>query len=247
MATRGWAALAVTVVLGSAAPARAATITIDAYSRGCIGQNGSFNCLSVPGPTQNYAAGQFDLSGTPFELRNFFIFDLAAVGGTIVSATLLLDMTKYTNAYDSADATETYTLFDYAGDPLALPVAPSNVGRFTDLGTGVVFGSRDYSQADTGVGGNNLTTIVLNGDALLALNAARLGVGVFAVGGAITSLSGTGEQSIFGNTHLDGAVSRLQVEYVPEPATLALVGAGVLAAAARRRVQRRRRRVSGAR
>lgn len=226
----------------AAAPAAAATITIDAYSRGCIGQNGSFNCLSIPGPTQNYFAGQVDVSGEPFELRNFFIFDLSAVPGTIVGASLLLDMTRYAGAYVSPDATETYTVFDYAGNPLTLPVSPSSVTRFTDLGTGVVFGSRVYSEADTGVGTNNLTTILLNTDALLALNTARMGVGVIAFGGALTSLSGTSPQGIFGNTHLDGALSRLEVEYtpVPEPGTLMLLGSALMAAGIH--VRRRSRR-----
>jgi len=74
-------------------------------------------------------------------------------------------------------------------------------------------------------------------DGLAALNAAR--GGLFALGGAWTSLASFGDEYVFGYTVAPDNPDVRQLEFrtlpsVPEPATLALLSIGALFAARRR-------------
>lgn len=171
----------------------------------------------------NYIAGRIG----SLEYRNFFVFDLSGVSGTVTSASLQLF--NPSTGYVSPDANEMYTLYDVSTSITALTTGGSGqTAIFTDLGTGTTYGSVSVSSGDNG----QLVEITLNGNGLAALNGAT---GSFAIGGALTSLSGSSTQHVFGWTHLGNPTKKLfletgelsQTQPVPEPSTLVLVGSGL--------------------
>jgi hypothetical protein len=217
------------------APAVARADVINAIDSGWYSEAGAHTAQN-----QNYLTG--DLSGSG--RRSFFVFDLTAVANEIVNASVQLynpdNALPALRGYVSPDATETFRLYDVSTPVASLTASsaagPAGVAVFDDLGSGSVFGERVVSVADNGT----TVSVALNADGLAALNAAR--GGLFALGGALTSLGAFGDEYVFGfSVALDNPdIRRLEfrtIEAVPEPATIALLGlAGVFAA--RRRVRR---------
>jgi hypothetical protein len=164
----------------------------------------------------NYIVGRYDV-----DYRNFFVFDLSSVTGTITSATLKLfnPSDRPGSGYLSPDATETLELYDVSTSIASLTDGTTGVSAFTDLGSGTSFGSTIVSVADNGT----FITITLNASALSALNVAG---GLFAIGGAVTTLSGPDFQYVFGNSDLNpGTTLELETTTaLPTPGTLALFG-----------------------
>ena len=137
----------------------------------------------------NYLVGQ---AGS-VQYHDYFVFNLSTVTQQISAVQLVLS--NPTNGYSSPDPTETYSLFDVS-TPLA-SLEATGTGQtaiFNDLGSGTALGSRNYSAADNGA----ITSIPLNSSAVNSLNAAR--GGQIAVGGALTTISGTATQEVFAFT-----------------------------------------------
>ena len=97
----------------------------------------------------------------------------------IASAKLALSVPA--TGYISADPSENYELHDVTTSLGNLLNGTGGVAAHTDLGTGVVYGSRMMTAADSG----NVVEIELNSSAIAALNAA---IGLFGIGGSITTL-----------------------------------------------------------
>lgn len=220
------AAVVCATLAGCTPSASAATITLDATSRGWMRSDGQPN---ITGPTANYFVG---LKGE--EYRNFFFFDLTGITDVIVSASLVLDLGG-TGATRSPDATETYTLFDVTTPLDTVLNGTGGHAAFDDLASGTSYGSQNVSMT---LPSYSVLTMALNLDAIAALQAA-LG-SRFGVGGAITTLNGGADQLMFSNT--SGYSTRLVLETepapptaVPEPATLTLLGAGLIALASQGR------------
>jgi len=172
----------VTLSLVDATAARGATITITNSDSGWYDVTG-FHDPSVV----NYIAGQFFGD----QWRNFFVFDLSAVGGqTITGAQLQL----FTHEISSSG---TYTTYDVTTPVPALTAGGSGMlGTYSDLGSGLSFGSIGLSPGER----YSLILIPLNATAITAIQA-NAG-GLFAIGGDYLG-DGGDEDYVFAFSDLD--------------------------------------------
>lgn len=155
----------------------------------------------------NYLVGK---CGAPYCIdgaaifRNFFVFDLAPVPGTILTATL--EVENHETGFESSQPSETWTIYEVSTPVNTLVTSTSSEAIYADLGSGTVFGSAQVSAASNG----ELVTVPLNNDAVSALNAA---IGnTFAVGGALTTLEANDQTEwVFASTNNADYVRRLVV------------------------------------
>jgi hypothetical protein len=162
---------------------------------------------------KNYAAGPNDT------YRNYFVFDLSGVTGTITSATLRLDS-------GLVSGTPTYDVYDVTTDVGTLMATHASGTTATnihsDLGSGDFYGSGMITGAHT------IHDFVLNSSAFSSMNAAT---GLWALGGRNNDSSYT-----FWGTN--SSLTRqliIETSSVPESSTLALFGLGLLALGLKRR------------
>ncbi len=199
-----------------------AQINIDAEDSGWYRDDGFHDVTN-----ENYLTGIFDFNNNRTERNSFFVFDLTNVGN-VADAVLRLNLP--TTGYNSQDAMETFTLFDFSGNVNSLINGTGGVAAHTDLGTGVSFGSVDVSLADE----NSFIDIQLNTDGIAFLDSS---VGnMVAIGGAVTSLNSTlGDEWVFGNTGPDPTPTPTLLVAVPEPSSIALIGCAFAFVSTRRR------------
>lgn len=178
------------------------TYVLRQTDRGWYNENGSH----TPSNT-NYIVG---FGGSSDECNcgdlyynNFFVFEVP--NATFVSASLRLEVPS-PNGYISPEASLDYLTYDVTTNINALVGGTGGVAAYNDLGSGVYYGGRTYTNADEGT----VPSFALNAAALASINGAA--GGLWAVGGTVVP--------------------------IPEPASLALVGLGLVTVAAK--IRRRR-------
>jgi uncharacterized protein (TIGR03437 family) len=153
-----------------------AATTLTATASGAFGSDGANNPNGNPA-FQNYSVGwdPADFS-VGVLLRNFFIFNLSGVSGTIVSATLNLYVPKQPpdscSGYLSFEPSERYQI---TGTTTSVPdlttIYPAGSAKgqeiFQTIGTGTLFGTTTVSPANEG----SSIQLTLNAEGLTYLNA----------------------------------------------------------------------------
>jgi hypothetical protein len=208
----------------------AATIVINYTDRGWYDPTG----FHLPHGTNYYAGddrGGRNTSALFDDYRNFFVFDMETVPQPIESATLALFVPANPNpppldgpGYSSPDPSENYELHDVVTPITALMDGTGGVAAHTDLGTGVIYGSRTMTRADDGT----VIEIPLSSSAIGAMNSTHE---LFAIGGSITTLDALPNfEGTFGGTAGTNPdfITELRLTLVPEPSTLLLLGIGAI-------------------
>jgi len=135
--------------------AGAATYTFYADAQGSINESDVGNGTSSG---NFYLAGNCGTGCGQGEVRDFFQFDVTGLSGQVVSAELAIDVGNL--ELDQLD----YLTYQVT----SLPAVPLTSLTFADLGTGLVYGSRTYTQNDDRLRG---VTISLDAAALSAIAA----------------------------------------------------------------------------
>lgn len=216
------------LLLLAAACAPAAIITLSALNSGSYADNGTLVF------SNNYAAGWFGAATNPpnIELRDYFVFDLASVNGTIASATLRLQIGS--PAFLSTDSSETFSLFDVSTAIATLTGNSGGLAAFNDLGTGISYGSVVVPSSISG-----FVEVSLNAAGISYLQSQS---GQIALGGALTSLArGAGNEALFNATGVNSTrelvIRTSETVTVPEPASYLLGACGIAATLLLRRRQ----------
>lgn len=144
-------------------------------------------------------------------LRSWYVFDISALTGPVSSA--VLTFVGGNGNYVSSDASETASLYDVTTDLAALVGGTGGTAAFEDLGSGAVYGT-------FGTGGTYTPmpeiSLSLSGAAVADLNAAiQSGAGVFGIGAALISLSGTQGQEAFWSSSGAVPAAKLDLEMTP--------------------------------
>ncbi len=166
--------LRLTVCLFAIVKTIAAATTLTAVGSGWIGSDGRTDPAAPK--LQNYIAGWDPVDFEQGVLaRNFFIFDLSGVSGTVVSATLNLFVPQ-----SPPDTCDGY-LSDQPSEPFQLTSTTANIGDllqnypagsakglsiFNALGTGTLFASTTVKSTDDGA----TLHLALNADGVASLN-----------------------------------------------------------------------------
>lgn len=156
----------------------------------------------------NYGAASVDDGFGVYVYHNYFVFDVGTLGGsTVLNA--YLHLWQINGGYQSADPSLIYSVWDVTS-PLdqVMTDRTARLDIFTDLGSGIGYGSRSVSAADNGV----FVDVLLNDAALSFLNSQPIGQALVGFGGMVTAAAPA-----------------------PETWTLMLGGLGLLGLAVRRK------------
>lgn len=197
--------------------ASAASFTLDATASGFYTQTGATQ-------SGNYAVGWYNGFAAE-ELRDYFLFDLTGITGTITGATLKLQNINALGNVMSlgADPNETLAIFDVSTALASLSNGSGGIAAYTDLGSGTSFGSVVHGRFDA-----TPVEVVFNVQGLAYLNS---NLGAVGFGGALTSLTkGQGAEALFNSSNgtmmRQLIVTTADANDVPEPsaALLGLLG-----------------------
>ena len=218
--------LGVLLLVGVFCPGISADIIVQATDNGSYDDSGNHDANN-----KNYIAGQLvDFMNNKVDFRNFFAFDVSAHAGSISSATFNAFLPA--SGYSSADANETFELYDFVGNVNDLLGGNGGVASFNDLGSGTSYGLQSVSQVDEGTN----VVVTLNAAGIAALNNGTAGFVV--IGGGLTTIdaSATSSQIVFGLSGGDFPFLDITTSTIPEPASgVLLVALTIVLSGPRRR------------
>jgi hypothetical protein len=226
---RSFLALALTVAAAASGAQAATTIRVKDAGQGWINQD---QYASPPNDgvavSNNVLVGNCGYDCPYLEFRNFFYFKVPALSGPVTGAKLVLD---------------TGDVQTGQGSPIGYQVtrlsAAASARTFDNLGTGTLYGSRDYTATDY----FKSRPIALDAAALSVIGS---GGKTFALGGRITNEIGYGSaergEYVFGYATTPAKLvltvggAAVTAGAAPEPGTWALtmLGLGLAGAALRR-------------
>jgi len=233
--------LVFTCLVFSMAATTANAATVNATDSGWFDSTG----FNTSNSFSNYIAGDWqynpdihDLPGDPrlVNTRNFFVFDLKDVVGTVTSATLRISSGSvgWDGIYSLYDVDS--TIPDLRQGPPQFPSTPLKPAVYTDLGSGASYGSEALTTATLAT--EYIVDIDLTLDALASINAVNANGGctpapsvdcLWALGGTYTPDIYVGA---FGFAFGSSGVGTRQLIYstspVPLPAAAWLFGSGLL-------------------
>jgi hypothetical protein len=209
-------------VAASASSTAATTVTINSNASGFYQNTGGTPSLGSTNIIEDSTR------------NNYFAFDLSGLSGTVTGAKLTIFGPNSLFLFNSTTpATVTYSIYDVTTDIGALTGHTAGAAAFTDLGSGLVYGSTSFAAT---TGSSPQLVIDLSGG-LNDINAA-LG-GLFALGGDSSLVS---NQGFLWSSSFLGPAAQLTLETTPLPAALPLfatvLGGGGLVAWRRRRLRR---------
>jgi len=214
--------VAVLSVAASASGAAATTVTINSFASGYYQNTGGTPSLGSTNIIEDSTR------------NNYFAFDLSGVSGTVTGAKLtIFGGNGFFSFNSTTPATVTYSIYDASTNIGALTGHTAGSTAFTDLGSGLVYGSTSITVTSTTFGSMPQLEIDLSG----GLNdiTAALG-GLFALGGGSNLVSNQGFLWI---SSIRDPAAQLTLETTPIPAALPLfasvIGGGGLVAWRRRR------------
>jgi PEP-CTERM motif-containing protein len=180
-----------------------------------------YNSLGIRTPFgQNYIIG----NNGSISYNNFSVFDLSGISNNITSATL--NFYNPSNGYTSDDLNETFSLFDVNTAIISLIGGSGGVSAYTDLGTGVLYGSIIVD----GTVANSIVSVNLNASGLLALNNSN---GLFAFGGSLVTADDNNDR-LFGYSRNQPVQLKIETLSIPEPSTLTIFALGVMGLVSRK-------------
>lgn len=143
----------------------------------------------------------------PRTLNSYFIFDLGALSGTIVSAELRLEVERWY----SADTSEDVSVWDVSTDPTTLEASGfGKISIFDDLQSGHSYGKISIPQSSVG----KVVSTTLDARAVSDLNSAR--GKRFAVGVTVDTISRTnGEEAVRFSASSEARVHQLVLQIIP--------------------------------
>jgi hypothetical protein len=211
--------------------------TIVATDRGWYNSLGESDDAPPDYPTPNYFAGM-DTINTEF--RNWFVFDLTPVQGTIVGMTIHLGMPDgnpehplITGGYRSPHPFENYEMYSVETSPATLMGGNAGLAAFNDLGAGSFFGNMFITEAQEG----QVLGIPLNPSAMASAMASINSDKEWAIGGRVSTLIPINQwQGVFAGSH-SGPVNNVFISIqtaVPSPSAALLLWAGVISSHRRR-------------
>ena len=188
----------------------ASALNINYTDRGWYTPAGSHNPNNL-----SYIAG--DIRGAACTIcvndaRDFFVFDLAGVVLPIASAKLAVFLPSQPGpGYVSPGPSENFELHDVVTPIATLRNGTGGAAAHSDLGSGVVYGSRTITAADIG----SVVEITLNSTAISALDAATALIGI---GGSITTLDAVAnDEYTFAWTSTGTETAQLRLTLVAPP------------------------------
>jgi hypothetical protein len=245
---RSIATLAVLATIASTSAVSANTIVVEPFLRGCIDDKNVSFCQDGFTDTGNfytgYTANAFNFQGPRFS-RGFLIFDLSALSGTVVDASLYVQGVRV-QSEQSSESVDAFALapMTMAGLEAVSPAIGESVtsGLYSALVAGTKLESLTYLKTDSDEDQTNQLGLFWLSEIQGALGQD------FGVGFSLSSFSNQptqiGLEGVFALSNADTVELRLEFEDAPQviplPASAWLLplGFGALALIGRRRRQR---------